>query len=183
MPTSATTSAGTSAPTFSSASGEGGAAPTLVNLSPMQVPMLSITSMNMPVVLFNPLTRGPLLLMQAGSLLLSHVPPTQQPLAQVHMSFHYSYCGIFNFTVGQSSEVFYVVTAGSEYDKEVVQPLVLGVIHACHKKYKTHTLGNTSKAKKELKQNTFIVRPRLGMNKQVQSKGYFTFRQSPLEAA
>ncbi|KAK0430442.1 hypothetical protein EV421DRAFT_1858755, partial [Armillaria borealis] len=70
----------------------------------------------------------------------SRVPPTQQPPAQVHSGFHCSNCGAFNPAVGQSSEAWYVVTAGREVgifsNWEVVQPLVSGVAHACHKKYK-----------------------------------------------
>ncbi|PBK84916.1 hypothetical protein ARMGADRAFT_1088065 [Armillaria gallica] len=72
----------------------------------------------------------------------SRVLPTQQPPAQVHSGFHCSHCRAFNPTVGQSSEAWYVVTAGCEVgifsNWEVVQPLVSGVAHACHKKYKTH---------------------------------------------
>ncbi|KAK0443873.1 hypothetical protein EV421DRAFT_515186 [Armillaria borealis] len=71
----------------------------------------------------------------------SRVPPTQQPPAQVHSGFHCSNCGAFNPTVGQLSEAWYVVTARREVgifsNWEVVQPLVSGVAHVCHKKYKT----------------------------------------------
>ncbi|PBK63973.1 hypothetical protein ARMSODRAFT_979582 [Armillaria solidipes] len=143
--TRATTSASASAPASSFASGEGGAAPAPASLSPVQVP---ITSTDTPTMLLNPLTRGPLsssmqagLSSSAGSSLSSRVSPTQQPPAQVHTGFHCSYCGVFNPAVSQSGEVFYVVTTGHEVgiftSWEVIQPLVSGVAHACHKKYKT----------------------------------------------
>ncbi|KAK0436471.1 uncharacterized protein EV420DRAFT_1652507 [Desarmillaria tabescens] len=117
---------------------------TVTSPSLAQAPVTSGASSNMPGVVLHPFTRIPLLpSMQPGRWLSSsHVPPTQQPPVQVHSGFHCSHCGAFNPTVGQSSEAWYVVTAGHEVDIffnwEVIQPLVSGVAHACHRKYKTH---------------------------------------------
>ncbi|KAK0466810.1 uncharacterized protein EV420DRAFT_1635851 [Desarmillaria tabescens] len=84
-----------------------------------------------------------LLSMQPGrssSVLLCPSYPTATSTSPLWLPLFALWCA-FNPAVGQSSEAWYVVTAGREVgifsNWEVIQPLVSGIAHACHCKYKT----------------------------------------------
>ncbi|KAK0457572.1 uncharacterized protein EV420DRAFT_1480638 [Desarmillaria tabescens] len=103
-----------------------------------------------PFILHSPFTRLPLpatmqpatatavAVVAESSVAESSVRP---PPAQVHSGFHCSNCRAFNPAVSQTGKAYYVVTAGHEVgiftSWEKVQPLVSGVAHACHKKYRS----------------------------------------------
>ncbi|PBK67756.1 hypothetical protein ARMSODRAFT_1020273 [Armillaria solidipes] len=105
------------------------------------------TRLAAPIVLHSPFTGLPLpAAMQPVNATATDSSVTEAsvrppPPAQVHSGFHCSNCGAFNPAVGQTGEAFYVVTAGHEVgiftNWEKVQPLVSGVAHACHKKYRS----------------------------------------------
>ncbi|PBK62567.1 hypothetical protein ARMSODRAFT_1024766 [Armillaria solidipes] len=112
-------------------------------------PAVHATHLGAPIVLHSPFTGLPLpAAMQPVNATVtvteSSVNGTSvhSPLpTQVHSGFHCSNCGAFNPAVGQTGETYYVVMAGREVgiftNWEKVQPLVSGVPHACHKKYRS----------------------------------------------
>ncbi|KAK0435012.1 hypothetical protein EV421DRAFT_1908901 [Armillaria borealis] len=104
---------------------------------------LSATSPSSPVVLRSPFIGFPheVQPVASSSSVTASAQTLTPPSAQVHLGFHCSNCGAFNPAIGQTGETFYMVTVGRQVgvftNWEIIQPLISGVRHACHKKYRT----------------------------------------------